>query len=102
MAKYVFDAVATIGTYIKDGQEKKQYLKVGKVFENDKGQMSMKLDALPVGKDWSGWISLYEPSRDAGQGGQQQRPSQQIATASRTTPIQPGEWEADDSDTIPF
>jgi hypothetical protein len=99
MAKYVFDAVATIGTYIKDGQEKKQYLKVGKVFENDKGQMSMKLDALPVGKDWSGWISLYEPSRDGEQ--RNARPSTNApAVSPRANTESAASWDNDD--TIPF
>lgn len=40
--------------------KKKQYLKVGTVWESDKG-LSMKLDALPVGQDWSGWISFFTP-----------------------------------------
>ena len=61
MATIKFDAVASIGTYKdKDDNEKKRYVNVGKVFESDKG-LSLKLDALPLGKDWSGWIAFYEP-----------------------------------------
>lgn len=60
--KKLYDAVATIGKYTtKDGTEKKRYLTVGAVFENDKGQMALKLDALPTTPEWSGWISFYEP-----------------------------------------
>lgn len=57
-----YDAVATVGAYTaKDGTEKKRYLTVGAVFENDKGNLSLKLDGMPVSPDWSGWISFYEP-----------------------------------------
>lgn len=62
----VYDAVATVGTY-KDrqtGEEKKRRVNVGAVFENDQGQLSMRLEMVPVGKEWSGWISFYEPRGD--------------------------------------
>lgn len=62
MAKKVFDAVATVGEYKdKNGDTKKRYVNVGAVFENDNGQMSFKLETIPVGPNWSGWISFYEP-----------------------------------------
>lgn len=60
-AKITHDIVATIGKY-KDrqtGEEKKQYLTVGKCFTDDQGRQSIKLDALPVAPEWSGWLSLY-------------------------------------------
>jgi len=57
-----YDAVATVGKYTaKDGTEKKRYLTVGAVFENDKGALSLKLDGMPVSPEWSGWISFYDP-----------------------------------------
>lgn len=59
-AKKVYDALATMGKY-KDkqsGKEKKRYAKVGVVFENG-GKLSLKLDMVPAGPDWSGWISLF-------------------------------------------
>ena len=69
-AKY--DAVATTGKY-KDkqtGEEKKQYTKVGTVIESEDGRLSLKLDVIPVGPNWSGYISFYPvKERD-----QQQRP----------------------------
>ena len=50
MAKKVFDAVATVGEYKdKNGDTKKRYVNVGAVFENDNGQMSFKLETIPVG-----------------------------------------------------
>jgi hypothetical protein len=69
-----YDVVATVGTY-KDsnGQEKKRYLNVGKVFEHDKGGFTIKLESLPVGPEWSGWLSLFEPKQNA-----QEKPSSPV------------------------
>jgi len=62
MTKKVYDVVATVGEYTtKGGEKKKRYLNVGSCFQNEQGRMSIKLDAIPVGQDWSGWVSLYEP-----------------------------------------
>jgi len=58
-----YEAVATIGKY-KDrvtGEEKKQFAKVGTVFESEDGRLSLKLDTIPVGPGWSGFISFYPP-----------------------------------------
>lgn len=67
MARKVFDVVATVGKYTdKQGNEKKRYTNVGAVFEDDQGRLSIKLETIPVGPEWSGWISLYPPKeRDA-------------------------------------
>lgn len=63
-AKRTHDVVATIGTYKdRDGNEKKRYQNCGSVFTGEDGRMSLKLDALPVSKDWSGFFSLYEVER---------------------------------------
>jgi hypothetical protein len=56
------DAVATVGTYKdRNGNEKKRYINVGSVFTDDDGRQSLKLDSVPVGPEWSGWVSFYEP-----------------------------------------
>ena len=56
------DAVATVGTYKdRSGNEKKRYVNIGSVFTDDDGRQSLKLDSVPVGPEWSGWISFYEP-----------------------------------------
>jgi hypothetical protein len=56
------DAVATVGTYKdRNGNEKKRYVNVGSVFTDDDGRQSLKLDSVPVGPEWSGWVSFYEP-----------------------------------------
>ena len=54
----VYDAVATVGEY-KDretGETKKRRVTVGAVFEDDEGRLSMKLETVPIGKEWSGWL----------------------------------------------
>jgi hypothetical protein len=60
--------VATTGTYMKDGQEKKRYLTVGTLFIFDDGGMSIKLDAMPTNFD--GNLSVYDRDNQ-GQGQQQ-------------------------------
>ena len=63
------------------GQEKMKYTKIGAWFENDQGQLSGKLDALPM-PDEKGecWIKLFVPQPQDGQQApppQQQQPPQQ-------------------------
>ena len=56
------DLVAVTGTYTdRNGQEKKRYQKCGAAFTDDQGRISIKLEALPISTDWTGWIGLYEP-----------------------------------------
>jgi hypothetical protein len=71
MATKKFDAVATVGEYTdSQGNKKKRYLNVGAVFENNKGDLSLKIESIPVGGDWNGWVSFYvtkesQPRQDA-------------------------------------
>jgi hypothetical protein len=80
MAKKIYDAVATIGEYkAASGEIKKRYMTLGSVFESDNG-MSLKLDAVPVGLEWNGWISFFVPKErenPAPQQSNRQQPSQQ-------------------------
>lgn len=59
-AKRTHEVVATVGSY-KDaeGNEKKRYQNCGSAFTGDDGRISIKLDAVPVGPEWSGWFSLF-------------------------------------------
>lgn len=69
MAKKIFDAVATTGTYTdRQGNDKKRYVTVGAVFEDDKGRMSLKIESLPVGGEWNGWVSFFTPKEPVKQG----------------------------------
>lgn len=67
MATKRFDAAVSTGEYTdRDGNQKKRWQNVGVVFENDNGQLSLKLETIPVGPGWSGWINFFEPKeRDA-------------------------------------
>lgn len=59
------DLVATIGKYkARDGTEKKRYITIGSIFTDDQGRRSYKLDALPLGPEWSGWASEYPVERN--------------------------------------
>lgn len=111
MAIKKYDAVATIGEYKdRNGETKKRYVNVGSVFENDKGNLSLKLDAVPVGQEWSGWISFFEPKERDGQrnpqGGRDvpaseamRKPAGQHQQAKQNA-YQPD--DGGDSDPIPF
>ena len=90
MAKKIYDAVATIGKYTDaQGNEKKRYVNVGSVFQNDNG-MSLKLDSVPVSPEWSGWISFYEPKQRES-APQEQKPGANVPAS-----------EYDDGDGEPF
>lgn len=55
-----FDAVATRPYTTKEGEEKKQYINVGRAVEFDDGGIQIELTTVPVGGWWNGKISLYE------------------------------------------
>jgi hypothetical protein len=68
MSKKQYDVVATVGEYTAaNGVVKKRYVTCGAVFENDKGNLSLKLESIPVGQEWTGWLSLFEPKPRDGQ-----------------------------------
>lgn len=98
-----FDAVATVGKY-KDnqGNEKKRYVTIGAVFEDEQGRMSLKLDAVPCSPDWSGWVSFYETKQQGDterrkmHGGEQR---QDAHNQSKANGYQPQDGDDDD---IPF
>lgn len=53
--------VATVGKYTDaNGQEKNRYVTVGKAFVRDDKSVSIKVDAMPVGPEFSGWLNLYD------------------------------------------
>ena len=80
MAKKAYDAVATVGEYTdREGNKKKRYMNVGTVFQNDEGQLSMKLDAIPISKEWSGFINFYPPKERTVDSTPASRRSQQSA-----------------------
>lgn len=61
--KKKFDAVYSGDKYTNNqGEEKTDFINIGAAFENDKGQLSIKLKVIPVG--FTGWINLYPPKED--------------------------------------
>jgi len=103
MAKKVFDVVATVGKYTdkQTGAEKKRYLTCGAAFEDDQGRLSIKLEAVPVGSEWSGWLSLYTPKE------REITPAQKAHSEAKANGYQPGStkdggFKDMDDDLIPF
>jgi hypothetical protein len=54
--------VATMGKYTdNDGNEKSRYLTIGSMFERADGTICLKLDSIPIGQDFTGWVNCYDP-----------------------------------------
>ena len=85
------DILAKTGTYKnQQGEQKNRYTKCGAAFTDDSGQISIKLESVPVSPDWNGWLNLWEPRE------QQQAPAQAPRLAPRqAAPIS-------EQDDIPF
>ncbi len=55
------DAVATVGTWTDEtGKKNKRTIVIGALFESEHGRLVLHLDAVPVSRDWSGWVALKE------------------------------------------
>ena len=53
--------VASNGKYTdSQGQEKNRYITVGRAFLRDDKSVCIKLDSMPVGPEFSGWLNLYD------------------------------------------
>jgi hypothetical protein len=62
-----FHAIATLGSYTDKatGKKVKRFHTCGTVFESPGGKLFMRIDALPVSPDWSGFLSFREISRSS-------------------------------------
>ena len=93
MSKYIGDICVSTGEYTDNqGQAKKRWLKLGAAFEDDHGNISFKLDALPMPKADGTWLKLFKS-----QPTQQPAPQQ---PASFEPPPMPGADEQ--SGQVPF
>lgn len=91
------DAVASIGEYTNgQGEKKKRYVNIGTLFESEDGRLSLKVDAIPVNPEWSGWVSFFEPKDSDNQTRRQQGPTQH--ESAKANAYQP----EDDGEDIPF
>ncbi|WP_370867838.1 hypothetical protein [Phenylobacterium sp.] len=90
-------AACVTGTYTdRDGNEKKRYVNVGTLFQYEDGGFALKLDSIPVGQGWNGFVSFFDlKPRDGGQAGGGQRTSQQASKPRE-------DFSADLDDEIPF
>jgi len=60
-----YELVATVGEYRDgNGETKRRYKKCGILTVNDQGEPSVKLDVVPIGQEWNGWLNGYPPRRD--------------------------------------
>lgn len=70
MAKQILDIVSAREI---PGSDKKAWSKHGIVLIGEDGRMSIKLESLPVGNEFNGWLSVFEQKpREDRQPAQQQ------------------------------
>ena len=58
--KKVKRLVGGAGTYTVDGQEKTRWFPMGTLFKKDDGNLVIKLDGVPLGTDFNGWVNLFD------------------------------------------
>lgn len=60
------DLMVPNGEYQKDGETKTRWQRIGSVFvdeRNGQTRRKLKIDAIPVGQNWEGWVECF-PVRD--------------------------------------
>ena len=67
----IYEVTVRAGTYMKDGQEKVRYQRIGDVIETKKGPM-LKLHSMPIVEGWTGWCYLFSPKTDDQKAAQKQ------------------------------
>jgi hypothetical protein len=56
------DVIAAVGEYTNaQGQTKKRFVKVGSAWDKGQQGFSIKLDTIPAGNDWDGWLTARVP-----------------------------------------
>lgn len=79
-----FDVVAGRPYTTRDGEDKKQWINVGRMTEWDDGSFSIELHAIPTGNWFDGRLSVFEPKPKDGEQTQRQRPSRQQQNSDDT------------------
>jgi hypothetical protein len=91
MATKIKNLVASNGTYRNAaGEEKSRWLTVGSMFQ-DGNKTTIKIDSIPAGNLWNGWLSIVDlPEVDGrpqqGQPGQRQAPRRQDSGSDDSFP----------------
>lgn len=71
-----YDVVAARPYTTRDGEDKKQWINVGRATAWDDGGISLELHAIPVGGWFDGKLSLFEPKPKDGEAKpQRERPA---------------------------
>ena len=66
--KRIKKLVASVGTYTDNqGQEKTRYHTMGSLFKREDGSICLKMDSMPLGEGWNGWVNVYDLDPDQGQ-----------------------------------
>ena len=89
--KQRFDAVAARKYTTRDGQEKTQWLNIGRAVEWEDGGIEVELTSVPVGNWWNGKFKLFVP-----------KDRQQSAPAPAPAPRQQANHDGFEDDSIPF
>ena len=56
------DVIAVVGEYTNaQGQTKKRFVKVGSAWDKGQQGISIKLDTIPAGNEWDGWLTARQP-----------------------------------------
>jgi hypothetical protein len=100
MSKVVFEVVHGNGTYkAADGSEKTRWQKIGVIFKSDKGNYSMKLDAIPTRRNEEGelWLNLFVP-----QDREEIKPAEKQQGNFRQAAPDPSRGDGFGDDNIPF
>jgi hypothetical protein len=70
MMKKCGDLFATVGTWTgADGKQHKRKIRCGVLMRDDSsGRMAIRIEAVPVAREWSGWLSV-SPETEQGHDG---------------------------------
>ena len=102
--KKTADLCASVGEYKhrETGQVKKRWMKVGvEMTDTETGRRSLKLEAVLVGTDWSGWLSVF-PVEERGEGNHHKGHSSAKTSAGMAGKAQSGFEDEGEGDDIPF
>ncbi len=56
------DVIAAVGEYTNaQGQVKKRFIKIGSAWDKGQQGISIKLDSIPSGNEWDGWLTARPP-----------------------------------------
>jgi hypothetical protein len=86
MMRHYADLLGSVGEFIdSQGRKAKRWVRCGVVMKDaGTGKMSIKLDAIPVSPNWSGWLAVRnvekeDPAGDQGNAGAEENQDLEVA-----------------------